>query len=341
MIIVYILIAILIFGVLIFVHELGHFLFAKKFGVAITEFSLGMGPKLISKKGNDGVDYSLRILPIGGFVAMRGEDEESDDPNSFDKKPAWQRFIIVMAGALMNLIVGFIIVFFLTLSKDIYPTTVIAGFSDNSVSNQYLQPGDKIVEIDGTRVHTGSEMSYEITRKGYEPISVTVERNGQKITFDQVSFGTITEQDFVFGRVDFSVFGEEKNFGNVIKHSFFTSKSMVKMVWESLLDLITGRYGVEQVSGPIGVTGAIAEAAKTDAYTLFYMAAVIAINLGIFNLLPIPALDGGTLVFLLIEMISRKRVPKKIEYTIRNIGFALLMALVVFVAFKDVIYLFK
>lgn len=337
---VYILIAILIFGVLILVHELGHFLFAKKFGVAITEFSLGMGPKIFSKKGKDNVDYSLRVLPIGGFVAMIGEEDESDDPNSFDKKPAWQRFIIIIAGALMNLLLGFIIVFFITLSRDMYPSTVIAGFSESSVSNQFLQPGDKIVEIAGNKVYTGTEMSYEITRNGYEPISVTVLRNGQEITFDKVTFGTVTEQGVVFGRVDFAVLGEQKNFGSVIKHSFFTSKSMVKMVWESLFDLVTGRYGMEQVSGPIGVTGAIAEAAKTDMYTLFYMAAVIAINLGIFNLLPIPALDGGTLVFLLIEMISRKRVPKKIEYTIRTIGFALLMALVVFVAFKDIIYLF-
>lgn len=337
----YILIAILIFGILIFVHELGHFMFAKKFGVAITEFSLGMGPKIVSKRGKDDVDYSLRVLPIGGYVAMVGEDEDSDDPNSFEKKPAWQRFIIVVAGAMMNLLIGVIIIFFMMLSQSKYASNVVGDFFEGSVSNEFLEIGDEIIEVDGNRVHTGQELGYEIMRNGYEPISVTVIRNGEKITIDNVEFGTQTEQGISFGSIDFMVTPEKKTFGTVFKYTFFTCKSIIKMVWESLFDLITGRYGIEQVSGPIGVTEVISEAAKTDMYSVFYIAAVLAINLGIFNLIPFPALDGGTLVFLTIEMITKKRVPKKIEYIIKAIGFALLMALVVFVAFKDIIFLFK
>lgn len=336
----YILIAILIFGILIFVHELGHFLFAKKFGVAITEFSMGMGPKIVSKKGKDDVEYSLRALPIGGFVAMVGEEEDSDDPNSFDRKPAWQRFVIVIAGALMNLLVGIIIVFFITLSNDIYASNVVGEFYDSSVSNEFLQVGDEIIEVDGNRVHIGQELNYEILRNGYEPVTVTVIRNGEKIT-GTVRFGTQTEQGIVFGSMDFKVMPEKRDFGSVIKYTFYTCKSIITMVWESLFDLLTGRYGIEQVSGPIGVTEVISEAAKVDFSSVFYIAAVLAVNLGIFNLIPFPALDGGTLVFLLVEMITKKKIPKNVEYIIKAIGFLLLMALVVFVAFKDIVFLFK
>lgn len=342
MIAFYILIAILSFGFLIFIHELGHFLCAKKFGVAITEFSLGMGPKIISRKGKDGVDYSLRLFPIGGFVAMEGEDSESDNPNAFNKKPAWQRFIIVIAGAVMNLLVGIIIITIITSTQPMFGTTIVGGFTENSHSEQAgLRQYDEIIKINNTRVHTSSELGYEIMRNGYKPISLTIIRDGEEETIENVQFPQITSQGVVFGRSDFSVLGEEKTFSTVVKNSFFTSISTVKMIWDSLYDLVTGRYGVEQVSGPVGVTGAITEAAKTGAYQLFYLIAVIAINLGVFNLLPIPALDGGSLLLILVEMITRKKLPEKIEFAIKAIGFALLMLIALLVTFKDVIYLFK
>ena len=342
MIAVYIIIAIFVFGFMIFIHELGHFIFAKKFGVAINEFSIGMGPKIVSKTGKDGICYSLRLFPIGGFVAMVGEDEESDNPNAFNKKPAWQRFIIIAAGACMNLLIGIIIMTALTVSTPKYGTTVIGDFIENSISNESgLMVNDKIIKVDGASVHTANELSYEIMRSGYQPIKVTVIRDGEKITLDNVKFPTIVSQGVTFGNMDFRVYGEKRTFSTVIKNSFYSCKSTIKMIWDSLYDLIRGRYGVEQVSGPIGVTGAISQAAKTSAYSLFYMVVVISINLGIFNLLPIPALDGGSLFFLLIEIIFRKPIPTKIESAIKATGFMLLMALVVFVSFKDVIYLFK
>ena len=152
MIVLYILIAIFTFGFLIFIHELGHFLFAKKFGVAMTEFSIGMGPKIISKKGKDGIDYSLRAFPIGGFVAMVGEDEESDNPNAFNKKPAWQRFVIVIAGAIMNLIIGIIIITILMSTHSVFGSTVVSNFADGAKTEQAgIQIGDEIIKINSSR----------------------------------------------------------------------------------------------------------------------------------------------------------------------------------------------
>lgn len=341
MIVLYILIAILVFGFLIFIHELGHFLFAKKFGVTITEFSLGMGPRILSKKGKDGVEYSLRALPIGGFVAMVGEEEDSEDPNAFNKKPAWQRFIIVLAGAVMNLLVGIIIMIILTLTTSRFGSTIVAEFVDGSTSDKTgLVLEDKIIEIDGYSVHTANDLSYEIMRNGYKPIDVTVIRNGSKITIKDVEFPQLNSQGVAFGRMDFKIYEDPKSFGVICKNAFYSCTSTVKMIWDSLVDLISGRYGIEAVSGPVGVTGAITDAAKTSAYSLFYLVVVISMNLGVFNLLPIPALDGGTLLFLLIEMIFKKPIPKKVENILKLTGFALLMLLVIFVTFKDIFGLF-
>ncbi|MBP3495421.1 MAG: site-2 protease family protein [Clostridia bacterium] len=341
MIVLYIILAILVFGFMIMIHELGHFLFAKKFGVTIEEFSIGMGPKILSKKGKDGVVYSLRALPLGGYVAMVGETEDSEDPNAFNRKPAWQRFIIVIAGAIMNLLVGIIIMIILTICSSNFGSTVIGEFNDNSISDEYgLQVGDEIIEVAGTSVHTYDELSYEIMRSGYEPIDVTVIRNGEKRTFN-VTFPQMVSQNVVFGSMDFRVYGEDKTFSTVVKNAFFSIKSTIKMIWDSIFDLLSGRYGIEQVSGPIGVTGAITQAAQFGAQSFFYMVVVISINLGVFNLLPIPALDGGTLVFLIIEMIAKKPVPRKIEERIKLVGFALLMLLVIFVTFKDIFSLFS
>ena len=341
MIALYIVIAILVFGFLIFIHELGHFMFAKKFGVAISEFSIGMGPKIFSKAGKDGVNYSIRLFPIGGFVAMIGEDDESDDPNAFNKKPAWQRFIITVAGALMNLLVGIIIMIILTASTERYGTTKIGKFIDEATSSQYLMLEDQIIKVNDTKVHTSSELNYEIMRQGNEPIDITVIRNGNEVTINDVVFPQIVNEGVVFGSTDFMVYGEERTFSTIVKNSYYSCKSTIKMIWDSLYDLITGRYGVEQVSGPIGVTGAITQAAKTSTYSLFYLVVVISMNLGIFNLLPIPALDGCSMLLLIVEMIIKKPIPQKIEYGIKAIGFMALMMLVIFVSFKDIIYLFK
>ena len=341
MVILYVLLALFIFGCMILFHELGHFMFAKIFKVKINEFSIGMGPILFYLIGKDGVKYSLRLLPIGGYVAMDGEDEDSDNPNAYNKKPAWQRFIIVMAGGIVNLLVGSIIMICLTISTSHFGTTTVSGFGQNSTSDDYgLQVDDEILKINNTNVHTYDDLSYEIMHNGYMPVSVTLNRNGEVITIDNVKFPTIEAQGVKFGQIDFGVYLEQKNFSNVIKNSFVSIKSSIKMVWDSFFDLFTGRYGIDQISGPIGVTGAIGDAAQFGLYALFYMIVVISMNLGVFNLLPIPALDGGTLVFLLIEMLFKKHIPQKIEKAIKAVGLILLLSLVLIVTIKDVVHIF-
>ena len=341
---VYIIIAILIFGLLIFIHEGGHFLFARLFKVTVNEFSIGMGPKLVSKKSKkSGISYSLRAFPIGGFVSMAGEDEESDDPNALNKKPVWQRMIIVAAGGVVNLVAGILVMFILVFSSTSMGlgSTTVAEFRDGALSQSSgLKVGDTIVEVEGRNVHIADELVYEIMRLGIEPVDLTVVRDGEKTVIEDVEFPQMSEQGVAFGDADFYVYGQERTFTNLVKHSFYRSTYTVRMIWESLYDLVTGRYGIEAVSGPVGVTEALTQAAQTGSYNFIYLVVVISMNLGVMNLLPLPALDGGRLVFLLIEAVRRKPINPKVEGVIHTAGLALLMLLMIFICVKDVIKLF-
>ena len=302
-----------------------------------------MGPKLISKRSKkSGILYSVRAFPIGGFVSMAGEDEESDDVNSLNRKPVWQRMVITVAGAAMNLIIGFILMTVVVItSTSIGGTTILRFAEDNALSEQSgLMIGDEIVKVGDTRVHIASELAYEIMRNGVEPLDITVRRDGELVEIKDVQFPTIIEQGIEFGMTDFIVLAEEKTFGNVIEQSLYRSISTVKMIWQSLIDLITGRYGLEQMSGPVGVTAVVSEAAKSSFTDYLYLVVVITINLGIFNLLPLPALDGGRLIFQIIELIRRRPVKPEFEGYVHFIGIVLLMLLMVVITFKDVMNLF-
>lgn len=339
----YILIAILIFGVIIFVHELGHFIFARIFGVTVNEFSIGMGPVLVSYTSKKtSIQYSLRALPFGGFVSMAGEDGESDDPNAFSKKSPWKRFIILAAGAVMNLLLGVVITVILMCNMTLVSNTV-GGFQEGfevKSSDSGLRIGDEIVAVDGTPVHIAQEVIYEIMHEGYETIDVTVIRDGERLTIP-VSFQTVAVDGMLYGSSDLVFYREDHNLLSVLKHSFFYSIMTVRMIWDSLFDLIFGRVSVEAVSGPIGITNEISSAvASQDISYLAYITIVICMNVGVVNLLPIPALDGGRLLFLIVEMIRRKPLPEKVEGMVHGIGLMLLLLLMVFIAFKDVINLF-
>lgn len=337
-------IAILIFGLLIFIHEFGHYLTARAFHVTIREFAIGMGPKLFTKVSRKtGIAYSLRALPIGGFVSMVGEDEESEDENAFHRKPVWQRILITVAGAAMNIVVGILVMSILVMTQDTLASTTVAEFRETESISTYeygLREGDKILKIDGTRVHIANELVYEVMRRGVDPISVTVVRNGEVITLNDVIFPTFTDSGVQFGNIDFYVFAETRTPITVLKHAVFRSVSTIKMIWESLFDLVTGRYGVESVSGPVGVTEALGEAASSGVADLVYLSVVISMNLGIMNLLPLPALDGGRLLFQFIELIRRKPVNPNVEGIVHFIGFVLLMVLFVVITFKDILALF-
>ena len=339
--------SVLIFGFLIFIHEFGHYIFARIFKVKINEFSIGMGPKLVwydSKK--TGIRYALSMLPIGGYVAMEGEDGETEDPNSFDKKPAWQRFIITAAGAAVNIIAGFIIITILTTMVPLGNTT-IAEFHDTEATGYEISSrdsglieGDVITHVDGKRVRILNELSYEIMRRGTKPVDITVIRDGEETVIPDVVFPGMSEEGQSFGVMDFKVYRVEKSFGSVASQAARQSFLMVRMCWESLFDLFSGRYSLEAVSGPVGISSAIGDAAASGAAALLHIAGLISINLGVMNLLPVPALDGGRLITITVEMLTGKRMPKKLEGVINGVGLLLLLGLSFVIMVKDIIGLF-
>lgn len=305
-----------------------------------------MGPTVVSKKSKkSGTKYSLRALPIGGFVSMEGEDEDSTDENAFTNKPVWQRIIITCAGAFMNILIGIIVMSLLVASQDTLPSNVIGAFVEDENGHNYayssgLRLEDEIVRVDGTRVHIANETIYEIMRKGVEPIDITVIRDGEEIVIEDCVFPTIVEAGTRYGNMDFKVYPEEKTPLAVLKHAYFRSASTIKMIWESLYDLLNGRYGAESISGPIGVTKALGEAAEQGISDLVYLTVVISMNLGVMNLLPLPALDGGRLLFEIIELIRRKPIKREIEGYIHFAGLVMLMLLMVVIGVKDIIGLF-
>lgn len=337
-----VLLAILIFSALIFIHELGHFIAARKFGVTVEEFSIGMGPKLFSKLSRSRIRYSIRLLPIGGYVSMPGENGGSDDPNSLCNKPVLQRIAVVIAGALMNFILGIVIMAVIVISSKSLGSTTVLGFADGALSQQTgLMIGDTILEVDSQRVHVANDLVYEIMRSGISPIDIKVKRAGEVITVKDVQFPSFSEGGVLYAQRDFYVSAEEKNIVNIVKHSFYRSVSTVKMIWESLIDLVTGRYGVEAISGPVGVTEAISETAQSGGIMgVLYLVVVISMNLGIFNLLPLPALDGGRLMFLIVEAVRRRPVDPELEAKIHAAGLIVLMLLMVFVTYQDISRLF-
>ena len=339
--VIYVFIALLVFGLLIFIHELGHFLAARACGVGVKEFAIGMGPKLFSwtSKKYDTV-YRLRLLPIGGFVSMVGEEDESSEENAFCNKSIFKRICIVLAGPIMNILLGFLLMLVLVVGQKTLLSTTVHSFGDNALSSEKLAVNDEIVKIGNTRVYTFQDVIYEIMNQGNEPVDITVKRDGQKIVLKDVNFPVITEQGVEFGEYDFFPYAEKGTVANYLKHAFSRSVSTVKMIIDSIKDLIGGRYGMQAVSGPVGVTEVIVDAAQTGFYTLLYVVIVISINLGVFNLVPFPVLDGGRLLFLCIEAVRGKPLNKEIEGRINFAAMLILLAFMAFVIVKDVFGLF-
>ena len=337
----YIAVMALVFGVMIFIHEAGHFFTARACGITVKEFAIGMGPKLFSWTSKKHVTlHSLRLFPIGGYVSMEGEDEDSEDENAFCNKPVWQRMLVVIAGPFMNIVLGILLTLIVVLSQPRLGSTVIAQFNDNSISSDKLAVGDQIVEVDGTRVFTGNEVMYEIMNQGYEPIDVVVKRDGEKVTVEDVTFGVLTEQGVSFGQMDFKVEAESKSFLNVGKQTATRSVSTVKMVYDSLIGMVTGRFGMDAVSGPVGVAQTVGDAAKTDFVSFLYIGAILTINLGVINFIPFPALDGGRFLLLIVEAIRRKPIDKKIEGYINAAGLIVLFGFMIMITCKDIFNLF-
>lgn len=436
-----ILIGVLLFELIIFIHEFGHFITAKKSGIKVNEFSLGMGPKIFSF-GKGETKYSLRIFPIGGFCAMEGEDEESPEPRAFNNAKFWKRMIVVIAGAVMNIILGFVLMFVVVVQQDAYSSTEVQSFPATSFSScTGLRSGDVIKEINGYGISTSMDFNYPIstaelktvdgstleiykedcgnnlynmavslvqdknnklsdeqvskvnellskstneivkakskedaysiyenyykkindacgikdykvekivekeTRKRYTA-DILVERNGEEKLLKNVQFFTYTTKDNSDPQVsiDFYVKPIEKTFGSVISQTFKQTISTCKMIYASLGGLLTGKFGLKDMSGPIGIASAVTTVASESlssgfmsaVNSIIYVMMIITVNLGLFNMLPFPALDGGRFVFLIIEAIRGKSVPRKVEAIVNGIGMGLLILLMILITANDI-----
>lgn len=436
-----ILIGVLLFELIIFIHEFGHFITAKKSGIKVNEFSLGMGPKIFSF-GKGETKYSLRVFPIGGFCAMEGEDEESPEPRAFNNAKVWKRMIVVIAGAVMNIILGFVLMFVVVVQQDSYSSTEVQSFPATSFSScTGLQSGDVIKEINGYGISTSMDFNYPIstaelktvdgstleiykedcgnnlynmavslvqdknnklsdeqvskvnellskstneivkakskedafsvyenyykkindacgikdykvekivekeTRKRYTA-DILVERNGEEKLLKDVQFFTYTTKDNSDPQVsiDFYVKPIEKTIGSVLSQTFKQTISTCKMIYASLGGLLTGKFGLKDMSGPIGIASAVTTVASESlssgfmsaVNSIIYVMMIITVNLGLFNMLPFPALDGGRFVFLIIEAIRGKSVPRKVEAIVNGIGMGLLILLMILITANDI-----
>lgn len=349
--VVYILVAILLFGLLVLVHEFGHFLTAKLSGVQVNEFSLFMGPAIWKKQKGETL-YSLRCIPIGGYCAMEGEDEKSDDLRAFGNRPVWQRMIVVAAGGIMNILLAVLLMMVICGQEDRYATMRIAGFAENSAFEAAgVEVGDVITSIDGYTVRTGQDLSFALSMAaldstdGTAALDLTVKRGEETVTFNDMTINTTSTDGKQYRAVlDFYVLGEEKTPWTLIKNAFADTYSTVRMIFNSLIGMVTGRFGFKELAGPVGTAQAVTQAASAGLKQSFgaavnnivYIMLVISVNLGIVNLLPLPALDGGRLVFLIIEAIFRRPVPAKYERWVHAGGFALLICLMLAVTFQDI-----
>ncbi len=355
-----ILVAVLIFGVLVAIHEAGHFTVAKLCGIQVNEFAIGMGPRLFKfTKGE--TTYSLRLFPVGGFCAMEGEDEQSDNKRALNNKPVIQRMAVMVAGAFMNLLLGLILVIVTTSMMEKIPMLTIHDFKPNASSQQCgLQKGDKIIKINGMHILTDSDIAYKISNTKENNFDITVVRDGKKVILEDVEFyyqykyypddetGSYVvvdnpeeytgdkELQTAESRFDFYVDSSETGFLSVFSYSVKETISIGRLIWISLIDILQGKYGISDMSGPVGLATAIGQATTLGMDYLLNLVTFITINLGIFNLLPLPALDGGRIVFLIIEAIRKKPISPEKEGMIHFIGLAFFMILSIIVTFSDI-----
>lgn len=328
---------ILVFGLLIFFHELGHFIFAKASKVSVNEFSVGMGPAIFKKQKGETL-YSIRILPFGGYNML---EEDRSKEGCFENASFAKKLMIMLAGAGFNLILGYVLLSIITAMNGYVGTTVVAQFGENSKSSQYLELGDRITRLNGHRVRTSNDIMYELTRDVDGLIDVELIRNDEKITVP-VEFEMEEVAEGVNAiRMDFLVLAKDATFLDYLTYPFNWSMSLVKQVWGSLIDLITGRVPVNQLSGPVGIVSVIGQASKMGIKPLLMLSAFISVNLGIFNLIPLPILDGGKILLYFIEKLRGKPFSEKTNTIINNVSAAIILFLVLYATTNDVLRLMK
>lgn len=336
-----IILAILIFSFIVFFHELGHFLLAKMNGVEVNEFAIGMGPAIYSREYK-GTKYAVRIFPIGGFCAMGEDDEATESPNNFNNKSVWARISVIAAGPVFNFILAFIFSVILTAMVG-YDKPVVSGVEEGyPAAEAGIRAGDTIVKMGGKRIHLFREVSvYNQFHQG-EEVAVTYRRNGEEKT---VTLTPKEDKELGYERLGISSSGYEKaNLLTALQYGVYVERFWINTTLESLKMLVTGKVGIDQLSGPVGIVDVVDDSYKESrSYgfmavlaQLLYIAILISANLGVMNLLPLPALDGGRLVFLFVEAVRRKRVPPEKEGYVHLVGIACLMILMVFVMFNDI-----
>ncbi len=332
--------AVLIFCVIVVVHEFGHFIVARKCGIDVQEFAIGMGPVIFKKQGKHTL-FTLRLLPLGGFCSM-GEDEESDNENSFRNKSVWRKIAVIAAGAIMNLILGFILSLIIFLVAGKVTTTIIAEIVPGSgCETAGMAVGDRITKVNGLHIFTANDIIYELRNDEDGVLDFVVERDGEKLTFNGVKFGLTVDEE-TGERVlnyDFKVYMKNMTAAELLPAAANKFMYYSRLILMSLRDLISGKYGLNNLQGPVGIVTVISESAQESGFDIGYLldiAMLISVNVGIFNLLPLPALDGGRLVFLIIEAIRRKPIKAETEGMVHFAGFALLMLLMIIVTFNDV-----
>jgi regulator of sigma E protease len=332
--IISIIIALIVFGILVLFHEFGHFIVAKKSGVKIHEFAIGMGPKIYSYKGYE-TEYSLRVLPIGGYVRMEGEDEESSDPRSFNNKNIFQKISIVFAGPLMNFMLAILLFTIMFMYKGV-PGTIIENTIDNLPAQQAgIKEGDKILKINNSSIKNWYDIRKTISSSTTDTIKIHVKRDGDVLEYN------ITPK-YDDGKKMIGIEPRyEKNIVSSFKYAVKQTFSILGQMIDFLGKAIKGNVSKDEVAGPVGIINVVGKAADAGVVNVIFLAAVISINLGLFNLLPVPALDGGRIVFLLIELIRGKKMDPEKEGSIHFIGFVALMLLMVFTIYNDVSRIIK
>lgn len=349
----YIIIAILLFGFLIAIHEFGHFITAKAFGVRVNEFAIGMGPAIFSKQRGETL-YALRVFPVGGYCAMEGEDEDSDDPRAFGAQKGWKRLIILAAGAAMNFLAGLVLILLLFSGAQAFTTPMISGFMDGFPleGEQGLMAGDRIVSINGERIYLYNDVTLFLSRGSGEPYDIVVERNGQRVVLNDLPLEpreyTVEGQQVTRYGLYFSI--EEATVGAKLRNSWYNAIDFVRLVRISLTDLVTGNAGLKDMTGPVGIVDTITQVGSQSASVriamenILYFGALIAVNLAVMNLLPLPALDGGRIFFLLINgvwmLLFRRRIDPKYEGYVHVAGLVALLALMAVVTFNDLARIF-
>lgn len=340
-----ILIAVLIFFVIVVIHEFGHFIVARMNDIPVSEFAIGMGPIIFKKQMKETL-FTIRAFPIGGFCSM-GEDEEDTDGTGFRSKPVYRRIPVIVAGAFMNLLLGLVLSFIIVpISGKVITTEVVNITEDSDFEASGIKVGDKIVKVNGLHIFTANDIVYQLCTDEDGYIDFVVERNGEKLSFDGVKFDIAVDEE-TGSRVltyDFKVLSRELTLRDIVPEAFSKWAYNARLILMSLRDMVLGKYGINDLSGPVGIVTVISEAAEESGFDIEYlleMALLITVNVGIFNLIPFPALDGGRLVFLIIEAIRRKPIKAETEGMIHFAGLVLILGLGIVVTCKDVINVFN